>query len=257
MGTIDLSSLDAGDILNETALEYYKRGMDFFYLEQLVPLNVNLYILDKILQFPFALLVDPKEMIFFTRVVDNFIQASVLTITRLATDKGGDLFTITRFKNWVLENVRSQHREAVQYRLKQVKFDQATRIMAEKAKKLRDARFAHTKREQVFSLEEQDRLDFSELQRLCDALNALLDALSFNVGRLMLPLPYAPDVRRPPDANSRSDIERLLDGLARTSSLLNLPEKHPEVWAIRRQTLSPEALETINRYRVKLDLPKA
>jgi len=253
---MDFSELEPREVLHEEAIPEYERGMDFFYLGQLVPLNANIYIIEQVLEFPFELFVSPEDTIFFRLLVDNFYNTGLLTITRLATDSGKDLYTLLQFKNWVAQQVKDEFKEDFQKHLKQAKFDKKTQEMLEKARGLRNTSVAHIKRDLVLGNIEQDRLNFVELKALRDALNVLLKALSFNKERLMLPIQYHLGVVHPAGADSRSDIQRILDNIARDSNMLNLPEKNPHHWAAFRKNLSEENLRTINKYRAKFGLPE-
>lgn len=253
---MDFSKLGAKEVLIDDVLPEYERGMDFFYLEQLVPLNASIYIIERVLQFPFELFVNPEDTVFFRLLIDNFYTAGLLTITKLATDSGKDLYTILQFKNWVAQQVRAEFREDFHKYLKQAKFDKKTRDMFERARELRNTSGAHIKRDLVLGNLEQDRLSFAELKALRDALNSLLEILSFDRGHLMLPIPYHSDVMHPAGIDSRSDIERILDSLAKDSHILNLPEKNPDHWAAFRKNLSEVNLEAINKYRAKFGLPE-
>lgn len=254
MNGVDFSKLDAKDVLTQDALPEYERGMDFFYLEQLVPLNASIHVMEQVLQFPLTLFTDPGDSVFFALVLRNFHQAGLLTITRLATDTKGDLYTLLQFKNWVCQQVRSRYRSDFQLYLRKTRFDEETRGMLGKARRIRDARVAHIKRD--LSISERDQVDFQELKLLRDSLNSILDTLSFNVGRLMLPIQYSSKVIHPKGADSRSDIEKLLDSIARESAVLNLPENQPDCWPICRKILSEEELKVLNRYRAKFNLPQ-
>ena len=245
MRGVDFSELNAKDVLVEDALPEYKRWMDFFYLEQLVPFNASIYVMERILEFPLQLFADSGDSIFFTLVLRNFFDAALLTITRLASDKKGDLYTLLQFKNSVRSQVKPAYREGFQRYLRRTRFDKQTHIMLDKAKQLRHARVAHIRKE--FNLSEDDRLDFEEVKLLRDSLNSILDTLSFSVGHLMLPIQYSPRVIHPKGIDSRSDIERLLDSVARNSAILNLPEREPDYWPIYRENLSKQALEALNR----------
>jgi hypothetical protein len=58
-------------------------------------------------------------------------------------------------------------------------------------------------------------------------------------------------------ADPRPDIERILDSVARESSVLRLPETNPMAWPFSRQSWPPGRLEVLNRYRRKFGLPEA
>jgi hypothetical protein len=254
MSTTDFSRLKAEAVLMEDAVPEYQRRMEFFYLDQLVPLNASIYIMERILQFPLGLFAEPGRNLFLPLVVSNFSQVVLVTITRLATDSGGDLMTLLRFKNWVCGKVRPEHRSEFRKYLRRARFDEETRSMFRRAQMARDSQIAHIKREAPIS--EQDLLDFDELRALRDSLNSVLGVLSFGVGRMMLPIPYSPLVIPPKGTDSRSDIERVLDGIARESAILNLPESQPDHWSVYRDNLSAQELKVLNRFRVRFNLPE-
>jgi hypothetical protein len=246
------SHIDYKSVLIEDSLREYEHQVDFFYIDQLVPLNSNIFIMGKILQFPFSLFTDPEDRIFFSLVLRNFFQAGLLTITRLATDEGKDVNTLLHFKNWVYMNIKPEYQEQYRAHLKKTRFDKEIQSLFEKARTLRDSEIAHIKRD--FQIGEQDRLNFEELKRLCDSLNSVLEILSFNVGHMMVHLPYSSEVIHPMGTDNRSDIEKILDSIAKESIILNMPETGPEHWPIYRKTRSAEELEQINKYRGKFGL---
>ena len=141
MSNIDFSKLEVKAVLIKYALPEYERRIDFFYLEQLVPLNASIYIMERILQFPLVLFTDPGDSIFFTIVLRNFFQAGLLTITRLATDTKDDLFTLLQFKNWVCEQVKPEYRTEFQRYLRRIRFGKETRAMLQKAKKNKNIQY--------------------------------------------------------------------------------------------------------------------
>lgn len=253
MSPTDFSQLTAEAVLIEDAVPEYELGMDFFYLHQLVPVNASIYIMERILRFPLGLFTEPGQAVFLPLVVRNFSQAALLTITRLATDKGGDLFTLLQFKNWVCGNVKPEYRAEIRQYLRRTRFDQETRAMFKKARLARDSQIAHIKRNVAIS--EGDLLAFEELKTLRDSLNSILGVLSFSVGRMWLPMPYSPEVMHPKGTDSRSDIEKILDGIAKDSTLLNLAEEQPEHWSVYRENLSEQELKLLNGFRARFNLP--
>ena len=77
------------DVLQSDFLDEYQEVMTFFHL-QLTRLNVDLFIVEKILDFPSDLFVAPPDNIFLIQIVHNFFQVSTLQITKIVTDQGGD-----------------------------------------------------------------------------------------------------------------------------------------------------------------------
>lgn len=251
---MDNLNLGPDDLIEDAEnLLYYKNGIKFFYL-QLVHLNVNVFILDHVLTFPYHLFTVPGESLFFRMVFENFFYASLLIITRIAADYGADVFTLPRFKNRVRQFIKPEIREAIDRRLRKVRFDETTQSLLEKARTLRSERVAHVLEDVALSRTDETIVTFGEIKSMRDELNSLLDVLSFNVAHMMLPLQYHPDVRHPPGVDSRPDIEAILDDVARRSILLNLPETNPTSWNFRKDNLPEQDIEILNKYRRKFDL---
>jgi len=246
--------LSPDEVITAEFLDTYNRGMAHFFSE-LVELNVNLFILEKVLTFPFAMFSSPHETIFFSAVARNFFRSSLLLVTKAATDRGGDFFTLVHFKTLVRQGVRDEFRAQVDHRLREAKFDRRVLALLEKARNMRSESVAHAIEGVVLGQDERARLDFGELCELRDELNLLLDALSFNVGHMWLPVPYSSEAIHPKGSDSRPDIERILDEIARTSYLLNLPEQNPGMWALELQHRSSEDIKTLSKYRDKFGLP--
>lgn len=255
---MSLSDLSFQEVLIESAWSEYQERIDFFYLKQLVPLNANLFIADTILNFPFSLFFMPEEYFFFRLVLANAYQASLLTITRVATDTGNRSeapMTLPRFKNWTLGNLRKEYQDEFQEALKQNRFDKRTNKLFEQAAKLRTARYAHISAD--YDTAALDGPSFDELKHLRDVLNSLLGLLSFGVERFMLPINYHPEVTYSDGSARRPDIERVLDSYVAKSARLNLPERNPKRWQFARKQMDESQLSTFNKFREKSGLPAA
>jgi hypothetical protein len=239
-------------VLEKGSIDEYKKTINFFW-DELMKLNMNIFIIKKIFEFPFDLFCPPENKIFFSRVVWNFHENSVLIITKLATDVGGDLHTLLQFKNWVFNHIKSEYISDFRRKLRKVKFDLGTKKIFDKAKNLRDYAFAHFNREK---LEQIPIISLSELEKLGNKLNSLFDALLFNAEYEMLPLSYSENVIRPKEVEHQTDIERILDLIAKNSELLNMPERFPEEWKYHKENYNEEAIKTINEWRKKFNLPE-
>lgn len=248
---IDVNNLDPKEVIREGAYDEYDAGMSFFFSE-LINLNTIIYLAEEIIAFPFDLFASRDDQTFFSMVMASFYDSAILIVTRLATDKKGDLFTLTRFKNNVRDLVKEEYKKGFELRLKETRFDRGVEELLAKAKNLRYHRIGHTTRALMAGDIKLFRPNISELRKLCDALNHLMDVLAFNVEYGMLPIPYDPRVL----PRRKTDIEQILDGIARDSHYLNLPERHPERWKYRRPHLSNEKVKALNHYRRKFDLPE-
>ena len=251
---MEIDQFNAEDLINgEEELAFYRKGMEFFHL-QLVRLNVNIFILNHVLAFPFHLFADPHSSLFFRMVFENFFNASLLVITKVAADPGGNVFTLQRFKNRIRRSIRPEFAHQFDERLRRVRFDANTHTLLDRTRTLRNTQVAHISEDIVFGRSEASRVVFGDLESLRDQLNSLLDAISFNVEHLMLPIPYHPNVQHPYGYDNRPDIEVILDSMAERSSLLNLPERDPLGWHHHRKILSQRDIELINKYRRKFNL---
>lgn len=250
---MNIHNLSPVEALKEESFEYYDKGMQFLSGE-LVFLNVNIFIIDKIIKFRFDLFSARDQWFFFRMVFRNFFYASLLIITKLAADQGGDLLTLPRFKNRVRQSIKPEYLDQLDDRLRQAKFDKKTQTLLEKARSLRTQKVAHAIEDFALGNEKETRVLYSELKELRDQLNELLDALSFNVHYMMLPIQYSPDINHPEGSDPRPDIERILDAIAKSSILLNMPEEHPDRWQYRRKHLKEDDIQVINTYRQNFGL---
>lgn len=238
------------DKLNE-----YEAGMNFFYSE-LVKLNIIIYLANKIFSFRFDLFFSLIDNIFFPAVMRSFYDTAVLTITRLATDQGSNLVTLRRFKNSVRKWVKPEYAESFHEQLKISWFDHEVEHLLEMAKQMRTHQIAHTTQDYFSGNIDFHRPDKLALEKMRDALNSLLQALSFNVQHMMLPLPYIDGVGRPQGLSPYTDIENILDNIAKNSILLNMPEVSQERWYWHKKLkMKEEDLVIVNSYRKKFNLP--
>jgi hypothetical protein len=186
---MDISQLNPKDVLKDGAFEEYDTGIGFLFSD-LVDLNTIIYLAEQIIAFPFDLFLSPDDQTFFSVVMHSFSDSAILTITKLATDQAGDLFTLLSFKNRVRDLVKPEYRDAFDARLKKARFDSETKTMLAKAKDLRNHRIGHVTRDFVAGNIKLFRPSISQLRDLRDALNSLLNSLAFNVEYSMLPIPY-------------------------------------------------------------------
>lgn len=251
----NFSRLKADLVLKKGSIEEYQTVINFFW-DELVALNTNIFIINKIFEFPFDIFSSPGETVFFSRVVWNFYENSILTITKLTTDQKGDVYTLPMFKNWVYKQVKPTYKLDFQNWLKKSKFDSETKRILSNAVDLRKKIFAHSNKNLLFGKRKMKHLNIEELEKLRDRLNSVLDTLSFDVEHMMLPLSYSENVVRPKGVNHQPDIEVLLDSLAKNSELLNMPERSPELWKHAKGSFDEEGIKKFNNYRKKFNLPE-
>lgn len=232
------------DVLKDEARTEYQQHMKTFFL-RLAELNINIYIVEQVLAFPYDLLAEGRtsDGFFFPLLVKNTLEACTLMIAKVATDQGSDVYTLPQLRNMLLQMVKSEYQPEIKVRLGGLRFDQKTRELLEKVRVLRDTRLAHFVH--TASAASQEHLTLSEIKVLRDELNTLLQGLSFEAEFIMLPSSYE---------WQRSDVEWVLDSIARGSDLLNMPEQDSACWHDRRQELTDFELAQLNHYRKKFGL---
>jgi hypothetical protein len=238
-------NIDPELALKEECAEEYAATMSGFFAE-LAELNANIVILERLMRFPSDLFgVGPNTGgVFLPLTIVNMARASVLMVTRLTTDTVETARTLPKFKNRIERDlIRDEYRRAFRLRMRERRFDSETRALLDKAKQLRDTHIAHftTDRSAV-------PITLAEIKALRDGLNALFQSLSFNAQYEMLTVEYQ---ERP------TDLDKILDSIAKDSAVVHSPERKPDLWPVRRSKLATEELDLINRYREELCLPRA
>lgn len=251
-----LDYLTPEDVLrNPLALKEYEREIGVFY-QELIRAHNSLHILQQVAAFPFGLLGYGANP-FFTLVVLNFRDIIILSLHKLVNEKSADFHSLMQFKNHLYKNlIKEEHKVAFAQRLEKQRFDARAKQGLEKVGFLRNTRIAHLKRDvDVVDFSEGIRLDMVELDDLFKIVVELFHALTFDTEYRTLFLDYDQSIPRLPDW--RPDIERILDNIARESTILNEPERYPDRWEYHKKRWSAHTLAVINKYRRKLDLPPA
>ena len=236
--------------LKADKLEQYEAEMAYFH-GRLSELHHNIYYVQHILDFPFDLFVNPVEDLFLRFVVHNFFQVSVLQITKLTTDSGGDAHTLSHFNTFMNSAVKDEYLRDYRDRLKESKVNPRIERLIATATRLRDKTIAHW-----VPTDKMDTLTFDQIKDIVAELTKLFDVASFATECHYLSVYYDPAARPPAGADSRPDIERILDGIARDSDMLHLPERSPEAWPHAFKTWSAVKVERFNRYRRRCGLPE-
>ena len=254
MNEIDLSQFDANEVLQTEFVDEYDAGMKYFFSE-LVELNTILFIVAKIIEFPFDTFSSPHGNIFFTMVMKCFYNHVILQLSKLVTDTSSDFYSLRQFKNNIRQAVRPEYCDKFDKLLREMQFNQKFSEFDELIRDLRNNVIAHVSKDYLFEGKKFKRPNIKQIKNLRDILNQLLDVLSFNVDRLMLPIPYSKRIQRQNKITEKTDIDEILDCIAKNSVILNLPEKNPTSWNYTKNGLSPSVLQQINEYRRKFGLP--
>ncbi len=256
---MQIQEMKPDDLIRPSWLDSYEKEIEALWW-QLVQLNSNVFILEKLSAFPFDLFQIIRTP-FWELVRASLFETSVMIIWRLV-DPGEKTLTLAHFKDRIRENLREEeYCSQFDELLEGIDFEGTVSNIRLRVQKIRHNQLAHFQRKWIVDPSPEQMkersLPLSDLGTLRDALNSLFDLLCFGHMRSVLLFDYDPKVQRPAGSDSRSDIERLLDSVAKESPLLNMPEEQPEIWPYwRDKNMSQQSLEVLNQYRLKFGLPK-
>jgi len=224
---------------------------------QLVRLNSSIFVLEKFFTFRFDLFAPvPYSGSFWFLAEQALFETCVMVIWRVVTDTNSEGLTLRQLKNDIFQNLSSHHKAEFAKLFQSTNFEEKISRGEPAIIELRGNYIAHLNRlkhtSPKFADIEERALLFSELKKIQEAINSFFKVLCFDCERPVLLFNYLH-----PPGNRPTDIEKLLDGVARDSGILNLPENDPHAWPLRREKLKKEDLELINKHRVKFGLPEA
>ena len=270
---MNLQSMQPEQIIEPSYLPVYKQEIDILF-KYLSRLNAEVFLLDKMANFPFDIF-PPSEGAFWRLVGDALFETSIMIIWRVWIDTRHDGLTIGQLKNSLITKYLKRKylddfentlkTEKVEKRLKRFK---KSRKFESRIKNIRHGYIAHLDLKKYISPTSEDKklrlIDMSELRECVRLLNSYFLFLCFGKPKWYLISGYyfegclLPDAAKSSaDVGGPSDVELLLDGLARQNKELNMPEQNPELWPIRRKALEPRDLKVINSYRERFGMPPA
>lgn len=181
----------------------------------------------------------------------------MMVISRLTTDTGRDCLTLTRFSNWIRDNIKPEYRNAFSEVKKKIDFNRRkNRNSLNKIKNIRKNFLAHLLiDDNMHPKIDEIQIAIEEIFKICDCLNNQFGALCFNVECPLLPPKYNPKVQQPIGSDLRSDIEYYLDLIAQNSDFYKMPDESP-YWNMVKTGYSKELIDTLNRYRRKFGKPE-
>lgn len=241
--------------LPNSYLNEYTKTMSFFAVE-LEKFCINKYILEKIRDFPFHLFGYAIENIFFNAVANTFFETCIIIAKKLSNDKSKNAYTLKKFKNEISKNIKKEYSKQFSSHLKEIGFKEKLDFIGEKVKNLRHKVFAHFDRLYVKNKLSLQKISWNDFDIIEKNLIIAFHGLSFESEWLLLPISYAPGVQHPVDIDSRPDIIKILDCIAKESNFLNLPEKDINTWKFEIRQISKKDLEIFNCYRRKNNLKK-
>jgi hypothetical protein len=177
----------------------------------------------------------------------------------LVSDSGKDVHTLRTFKDQILtwKWLQPEKKECLTATLLECDFDPAVETIRCRVRVIRTNLIAHRliDKQTGNPKKEIPRVYLDELWALFRAANRLFGALSFGEFYQTLAGDFAPA----PEwlEATRNSLDRALDAIVRESPIVNMPERNPDVWRIRKRNLPQGYLATMNLVRKRIDLPEA
>lgn len=225
--------------------------------QELIKLNACVLVLEKVNGFPFHIFAPYREKSHFWELTSICLfESAVLAIWKVGIDSKADGLTLRQFKNDILRRYvdRQEVRVQLQDALRVVDFEARLSRLEGKVRDLRHHIVAHWSRGWLnadFEFRSKRAVDVAHLKSTAQVLDELFHLLCFRSDFATLPDDYFLEKHNP---GMSTDIDRLLDDIARKSPTLRRPEENPEAWQELKTKLSPEDIELFNSYRTKLGL---
>jgi len=250
-----LSEYRIEDVFPDHAVVKYTARMNDLNLE-LRDANTSVRVLKEVLAFPDDLLLDDGHRVVLNLIKRNFASNAVVVLAnffdRADDSRGNDNLNLAWMKEWIEKACRDEVREEVRQRLSSLAPNSGTRKLLEKAKRTRNKLIAHLDLKHALSPQQRSKalLRIDELAQLFEAANELFDGLCVGHGRTMdYSYAYSSLPERGSGKGQRSDVEWMLDLMAADSSVINMPEKQPELWRLHARHFTAEQRATFNEWR--------
>ncbi len=252
---MSLLSEQPENIIKEHYFQEYKKSLEIIWWE-LIRLNSTVYVLEKLINFPVKIFVPRGKDHFLNLVYQNFIENTILLISRIFTDNSIDAHTIIWFKNKIrTEYLKDCHVDEFDEILKENKFSKSVNELLERIHKIRSKLVAHSKREIVLSDISQDfKISFKDIKEVVESIAGLFRLVCYNHDHHLCPVEWSPNLLRNDPLDKRPDIEEILNDIVLKNPILKLPEEKPYLWEKIKSGYNQDELNKFNEYRIKFNL---
>lgn len=248
-------SVNAKDVIEVSWFPTYERQRDILW-QQLINLNYNIFLIEKIETFPFDVFLPLYDnRIFWVFTKNALIEASLMGIWRIVVDADSSALTLRKFKNHIFQHMLDySSKEQLKQALREVDFETRIVSLETKVRHARHNYLAHLNSDSHINpnplVITQNAMNLSELKDILNVSRELFDVLCFSHRYELWLWGYLGKVRE----RNETDIDELLDAIARNNPKLNMPEKDPEVWEEMRSEMSEHEIIVLNTYRRKFGL---
>jgi hypothetical protein len=240
--TFDEESAD--EIIRPEKLAQYRHELAHYHT-RLSKLHHHLYFMEKIATFPFYLFTNPAEDQFLSITYESYGLLAILEIVKLARDSGGKR-TLNRLTSFMMKAIRSEYLHAYKDRMRNADFTKKINKLLDHAQSIRTNVIAHS----LPLTSDIAPLWLSDTNEMMGEITKLFETASFSTTYHYLGLAY--ECEKAP-----SDIDRILNGIARDSPIIDMPEENTAAWEGSRKFRTEKWLADFNRYRQRLGVPDA
>jgi len=250
----NIRELKANQVLNESWVATYKKEIEVIWW-QAYRFNINLFILNKISNFPFKTFDIPfNKSPFWRSVISSFVDTNVSIIWKIVCDNGRDVLTIRKLKNSISANIINEDIKQQFYTsLRKNDFNKNVSELETKVTEIRHNFLSHFIRDYniIDKTSNQDIIiKYSDLNEFSDEFEILFNLLNFN---------YAQSTKSTEDNSSftdknNTDVDKIFNGLVRNSEALNMKEQKPDDFEHWIKDISSKDLKIINDYRIKFNM---
>lgn len=223
--------------------------------------NANLYLLEKIFNFPWDLILDDWGP-FWEYIEKALFDSVILSIWKLCIDKKYEGLTLGKMRDKLMKDyIKPEFRDELIGRLKAADYEKKLATVEGLYTEIRHNYVAHFNFKKATTPTAVEiaarKLDLKVLLGTKDLMNSIYQVISLN-RYAYLPVQYYPDsMNIAADGPPGTDIDKLLDLIARNSETVNMPERQQEYWLFFKESRSPEEIEILLALRKKYGLPAA
>lgn len=255
-----LDELKTAEVIDPAHIEAYELEVGAI-AKEVTNFNANLYLMEKIFNFPWDLILDDFGP-FWEYVEKALFDSVILSIWNLCIDTEARGLTLSKLKNNILRDyIKPEFRDELNARIKAADYNAKLAAVQGAYTEIRHNYVAHynfLKNASPTAEEIKARqLDLKVILDTRDFINTMYQVLSFD-RYAYLPVQYYPDsINIAAGGSPGTDIDKLLDLVARNSEAVNMPERQPEYWGHFKESRSPEEIQVLLALRKKFGLPAA
>jgi hypothetical protein len=247
------NEIKAEDILETTYVGEYRKQLEALWI-QLVSINANLFYIEKLESFRFDIFLNVDDGYYWQITKNALLEACISGIYRVGLDTGEDFLSLLKFRSNVFKHLRKDVGIELRKKIGSVKFEGELKEVERKIRDIRHHFYGHLQYDTHVNPDTMPPMlvNLAEIKHVFAELVRLFHQLGF-AEFWSLWYPCHSENRR---KNNDTDIDHLLDSVAKNSQLLNSPENNPDLFRLIREDMKAEEIQVLNAYRRKFGLPE-